>query len=393
MRRWKRPWLWIGGVLLAGAALLTAGALAWWWPAGPAPVPTAAPTAAAATTPPAAPTTLATAAVTVRPDPKSSLLITCNAPAALRLADTANRDVASGQCDRQQPWQVEELRRGTYVLRAVNQDLDVDLQQQISLYQAAQEVAVLFPGLLEIAPLPADATVEIDGTTYQGLTRVTYPAAQCPYTATVWVLANGHAPYGEKINVLAGQAQRREIALQAVPTQAPPTDATARPTRPPVTPGATATPFSAAERVTLVRQKLYDSVNCIRAENGLPPLPYLAEWQALADDFARGWRDHFLQYGPGGFDPASWRQQFQAAGGDAVTDNAGLVLYAPDYYVNTAPLARWESFDMCDPNCPLYHYFQERTSELLRASGVVVGLVPWWDGDVLKASVVIGVKW
>jgi len=396
MPKRKKLWLWIGGLLLTGAVLIGAGALILWGPWGPRPSPTATtlPTVPTITmTPQATSTTPAAVVATTRPDPKSNLRVTCNAPAELRLTEATGQTVATGQCAPQNPQQFSNLRRGTYILHAVNEDLNSDLQQQVNLYQAEQEVAALFPGLLEIDPVPSDATVEVDGTTYRGLTQVTYPAAQCPLTVTVWVLAPGHAPYGVKLRVLAGEAQRRAIALEAMPTPVPPPSATAGPTRHPVTAGPTTPPFTVEERVVLVRQKLHDSVNCIRTENGLSPLPYLSEWQALADDFARGWRDHFLQYGPIGFDPAPWRQQFQAAGGDAVTDNAGLVLYAPDYYVNTAPLARWESFDMCDSACPMYHYFWERTPDLLRASGVVIGLVPWWDGDVLKASVVIGVQW
>lgn len=125
----------------------------------------------------------------------------------------------------------------------------------------------------------------------------------------------------------------------------------------------------------------------------MDPLPYVAEWQGLANEMAGAWRDYYLANGPSGFDASPWKQQFQAMGGDAVYETAGLDLYAPDYYVYLGPESRWETFDMCDPDCPAYGMFRIREDNLLQASGVVIGLAPWWDGDVLNAALVLGMKW
>jgi hypothetical protein len=94
-----------------------------------------------------------------------------------------------------------------------------------------------------------------------------------------------------------------------------------------------------------------------------------------------------------GFEDTGWREQFWAAGGDAVPDNAAMPLYAPEGYVNTAPRTRWESFDMCDRNLHLYWQFWERRFDQKPITGVVIGMAPWWDGDILEAAVVIGWKW
>jgi hypothetical protein len=183
------------------------------------------------------------------------------------------------------------------------------------------------------------------------------------------------------------------MALIPLPTPIPPPPTVPPSTRPPTTPLPTTEPFSEAERVELVRTKLYEKVNCWRAEGGMGPVPYLYEWQALADEYARAWRDHYLAHGPEGFDSSPWRSQLQAAGGDGVPDTAGLVLYAPDYYSNTAPKAKWETFDMCDPSVPVYGIFAERQFNTRQISGAAVGLASWWNGDIFKAAVVVVVKW
>jgi hypothetical protein len=380
----RKTWILIGSVLALGIVLIVAGSVALFGNRMPAPASTPTSTLVVSTPSPAA--------WTLSVEPSSNLLVKCNAPAELRLADTYGKDIAQGECDPKKPKKFWDLRRGTYILHASNQDLGIDLQQQLTLLEAEQEVAALFPGLLEISPVPTDATVEVDGKAYHGLTRVTYPAEQCPISTTVWVKAAGYEPYGTILVMKAGQAYRQEVVLEVVPTANVP-GATPRPTPPPVTATPTTPPWTVDERVALVRQKLYESANCTRAANGLSLLPYLSEWQTLADDFARGWRDYYLQNGPTGMDDSSWRQQFQAAGGDAVRETAGLVLYAPDYYIYLAPQGRWESFNMCEPGCPAYNFFEVRESDLLRASGVVIGLAPWWDGEVLNAAVVLGVKW
>ncbi len=372
-----------GVLLLLGGLLLlaTAGWVALDRGRSVPPTPTTVLTPWPTFTPYQAPTTAPT---------EGTLLVSCNAPADLRLADALGQEVGRAQCNPTMQHMFRALRYGRYVLHATGTELGLDLDQAVDVEQAGQELTLLFPGLLEVAPVPAEAQVNVDGQGYQGLTRVSYPAAQCPLTTTFWVNAEGYAPYGTSVMIEAGEVYRQEVALEPLPT-APP--ATAGPTRAPVTAGPTTAPFSVEERVELVRQKLYEKVNCWRAEAGLAPLPYLPEWQALADDFATGWRDYFRQYGPNGFDTSPWRQQFQAAGGDAVPDSAAVSLYAPDYYINTAPKTHWDTFNMCDPSCPQYGTFQMRKSDFSRASGVVIGIVPWWDGDILSAAVVIGLKW
>ncbi|MGC8875271.1 MAG: hypothetical protein ACP5SI_12600, partial [Chloroflexia bacterium] len=151
--------------------------------------------------------------------------------------------------------------------------------------------------------------------------------------------------------------------------------------------------FTVEERVELVRRKLYQSVNCDRARGGLPPVGYLWEWQELADSYARAWRDHFRQYGTEGFEDTPWRQQFWAAGGDAVPDKASLVLDAPPVYQGLYVQSRWDSFDMCDASTFWYSYFAERHFDQKPITGVVIGMAPWWDGDILNTAVIIAWKW
>ncbi|MGC8875359.1 MAG: hypothetical protein ACP5SI_13055, partial [Chloroflexia bacterium] len=98
-------------------------------------------------------------------------------------------------------------------------------------------------------------------------------------------------------------------------------------------------------------------------------------------------------YGTEGFEDTPWRQQFWAAGGDAVPDQAALALYAPDYYIYLGPGTRWEQFDLCDPRNPYYSYFRVRHFDQKPITGVVIGMAPWWDGDILNAAVIIGWKW
>jgi len=330
------------------------------------------------------------------PSPRPALarlVVSCNAETSLRLRDAyTGEEVHHGICRPLHEAVWSDLQRPAYLLEVSCPELGIEERREVPIYGPEEKVALLFPGILEIEPLPADAEVEVDGTTYHGAVRLTYPPEQCPYTATVWVRAGGYQTYGVDLRIEAGTLRHREIGLQPVPTALPTPRPTAQTPRPPATPRPTAPTFTVEERVALVRQKLYESFNCIRAENGLPPLPYVIEWQALADDFARGWRDHYLSYGASGFDSSPWRRQFQVVGGDAVPGGAGLPLHAPDHYVGMAPDSRWETFNMCDPNCPQYHYFWERT-EMVRASGVVVGIAAWWDGDILRGSVVIGFKW
>ncbi len=251
----------------------------------------------------------------------------------------------------------------------------------MGLLPGPNERDVLFPGIMDVLPVPVNASLEVDGQQYEGAVRLSYPAAQYPYTATVYASAPGYQEDGRILLAEAGVHHIYVMVLQPLPTP------------PPRTAAPTPVPWTVEERVALVRQKLYEKANCWRAENGLSPLPYLWEWQALADDMARGWRDYFLAHGPEGFDETPWRQQFRAAGGDAATSGAGLVLYAPDYYTNMVPGTRWETFDMCDPACPKYYYWYDRHADLPRASGVVIGMAPWWEGDILHAAVIIGLKW
>ncbi len=323
-----------------------------------------------------------------------TLLITCNAPAELRLNDAVGQAVATGECRPNVPRKFAGLRPGYYALLASNQQLKATLERDLRLEQPEQKTALLFPGRLEIAPVPIDATVDIDGNLYQGAAWFAFPPEQCPISTTVWVKADGYMPYGTILVINAGELYHQDVILAALPTPLPPPDVTARPTALPVTGAPTEAPWTEEERVELVRGKLYEKVNCWRAEAGLPALPYVSEWQGLANEYAQALLTYFQQHGNvDNFDDSTWRQQFQAAGGDAVTVRAGLVMYAPERYVNTAPKARWESFNVCDPNCPVYNYFQERQPELARASGVVIGMFPWWDGDILKAAIVIGFKW
>jgi hypothetical protein len=208
----------------------------------------------------------------------------------------------------------------------------------------------------------------------------------------VYVAAAGFQEDARLLRVEAGVRHVYVLVLEPQPTAVPP-PRTAGPTGVPVTAAPPPPTWTVEERVALVRQKLYEKVNCWRAEAGLSPLPYLSEWQALADDHARGWLAYFRQYGPNGFDDSAWRQQFQAAGGDAATSGAGLVLFAPDYYPNMVPGARWETFDMCDPACRQYYNWYDRRLDIQRGSGVVIGMAPWWDGDILNAAVTIGIRW
>jgi hypothetical protein len=329
-----------------------------------------------------------------------TLRVTCNGSASVRLVDSGSgKEIASDTCIEWKLLEWSGLRPGNYDLFAYSASLDVEMKDRLSLQSSLEEVEILFPGVLAVLPVPDDAEVDVEGEIYEGEVRLSYPAAQCPFTATVWVRAVGYASYGRDVEVRAGRESLHEIALSLLPTSIPPPVVTPHPTPRPttpqtaVTPLPTVAPFTVPERVALVRQKLYEKVNCWRAEGGMEEVPYVYEWQELADEFARAWRDHFLQYGPEGFDTSPWRSQFEAAGGDAVTDRASRELYAPDYYVNLAPATRWESFDMCDSACPAYWAFSERGFDELHISGVVIGMAPWWDGDILNAAVIIAVKW
>jgi hypothetical protein len=381
----------IGGVLVVVGLAALAMAAYFVWSSGrptevtPTPLPSAVATPLPTFTPYVPPT--------LTPPQPASLRVTCNAYATLTLVDRrTGENVAEGSCSGQRAMEWPDLEPGPYVLRASCPDLEVETKQEMNLEAGIAETGLFFPGVLEISAVPADATVEIDGKTYPAPTRVTYPAEQCPYTATVWVQAPGYQDDGRLVPVEAGRKTVRVVSLTPLSTADIPS-ATSRPTHPPATAAPTSVPWTVDERVALVRQKLYEGVNCIRADAGLSPLPYVSEWQGLADEYAQAWGDYFRQHGPNGFEDSAWRQQFQATGGDAVTDNAGLALYAPDYYVYLAPQSRWETFRMCDPKCPAYNYFEVRKADLGRASGVVIGLAPWWDGDVLNAAVVLGVRW
>ena len=397
----------LGGILVVGGLLaLVAAACLVIEPGPPAasptrptssppPVSTAPAPSAAAATP--LPSFTPYAPPTPPPTREARLLVTCNAPVALALLDAhTGAAVAQGDCapDQEQVW--AGLRPGRYTLRYASAALEYTDERPLELSVGDNARELFLPGILVLEPVPAHAELEVDGRFYTGPTRLVYPAVQCPYTATVYVYTPGYQEDGRLLRVEAGVRQVYVLALQPQPTAAPPP---AGPTRPPVTaappPPATPAPpaWTVDERVALVRQKLYEKANCWRAENGLGPLPYVAEWQALADEHARAWLAYFQQYGPTGFDDSAWRQQFQAAGGDAATSGAGLVLYAPDYYANMAPGARWETFDMCDPAGRMYNYWYDRRLDLQQASGVVVGMAPWWDGDILRAAVTIGVKW
>lgn len=357
------------------------------------PTPTPAPTVSVTDQPTATEVLPTASPAPASPAPAVGIVVHCNVPARLRLVEHfTGEEIAQGDCDAKKPRSWAEVQRTTYDLIAHNDALGLDLQQQVAVY-GQEEITFTFPGLLEVAPVPADAEVEVDGKFYQGLAQVTFPAEQCPLTATFWVRAVGYTPYGTMVTIEAGQAHRQEVQLEALPTPIPVPDATPRPAQSPALPVPTTAPLSTDERVELVRQRLLEKVNCWRAEAGLGPLPYVSEWQSLADDYARGWLAYFQANGPNGFDDSAWRSQFQAAGGDAVTDNAALVLYAPDSYLNTAPGAQWDTFTMCDPTCPRYRMFMARQEDLARASGVVIGIVPWQDGDLLKAAIVIGVRW
>jgi hypothetical protein len=382
----------IAGGIVLGLGLLLLAAAGWLYLDGcePAAGSTATPIPRPTATPLPSFTPYVPPTLTPLP-PGVALRVTCNAPAALQLVDGAGQEVARGNCTPKWALKWQNLPRGPYILHISSAELDLQMERRVDLYREDNETAVLFPGVLEIAPVPASATVEVDGTIYHGLTRLTYPAEQCPISTTVWVEADGYNSYGTILVMQGGKIHRQEVVLEPLPTPVPPTAVPPHPTPPPAAP--TTPPFTVEERVELVRQKLYDSVNCIRAEAGLGPLPFVTEWRPLADDFARGWRDHFTQYGVEGFDSSPWRQQLQAAGGDAVPDWAGLPLYVPDHYFNMASRYRWETFNMCDPNCPMYHYFFEQTSNITQASGVIIGMAPWWDGDILSAAVVIGFKW
>lgn len=375
----------LGLVALAAAAYLVGGA------GRPAAGTPTRPLPSAAATP--LPTFTPYIPPTLTPALGASLRITCNASATLALVDArTGQEVVQGACSPAQAQEWAELRPGSYLLRYDSPDLAYQDERPVELAAGTNAKEVLLPGILEIEPVPANAAVEVDGQAYQGATRLTYPAVQCPFTATVYVSAGGYQEDGRLLQVEAGVRHVYVMALQPWPTAIPP-HGTAGPTRPPVTAAPVTPPWTVDERVALVRQKLYEKVNCWRAEAGLEPLPYVSEWQGLANDHARAWLAYFQQYGPNGFDDSAWRQQFQAAGGDAATSGAGLVLYAPDYYINMAPGSRWETFNMCDPACRMYNYWLDRQPDLLRSSGVVIGMAPWWDGDVLRAAVTIGVRW
>lgn len=321
------------------------------------------------------------------------LTVSCNGEAHLRLLDYwTGEEVHHGICRPRHKAVWSDLGRPAYILEARCPELGVETRREVAIYGAAEEVALVFPGMMVIKPVPADAEVEVDKVIYHGPLSLTYAAEDCPYTATVYVRAPGYQEDGRLLRAEAGRKHVYVMALVPLPTPQP-TAPPARPTRPPATPRPTAPTFTVEERVALVRQKLYESVNCMRSENGQAPLPYIGEWQALADDYARAWRDHFIAHGVEGFDPTPWRQQFQAAGGDALRGSAGLPLYAPDYYVYLGPESRWEMFDMCDPSCPMYGILATWEPEVVRASGVVIGLSPWWDGDILNGAMVIGFKW
>ena len=376
----------VTGVLLLALGLLLLGVAGWLYlegcgPAGPSPM------AGLATAPP---TRASSPAPSARPA-EVRLRVRCNGEVALRLLDGSGAEVHHGTCQPNHPALWTDVRAGVYTLEVTSSEVGLEERRQVEAVGVEEEVVVLVPGVLEVQPRPASAEVEIEGKVYRGPIRLTIPGESCPYTATVWVRAAGYQEDGRLIPVRAGRKTVAVLALLPLPTPTPTVEPTA--VRPARTSLPTSVPFTVEERVALVRQRLYEKVNCWRAEAGLPPLPYIAEWQALADDFARGWRDHFLRYGVEGFDSSPWRQQFQAAGGDAFPDSAGLALYAPQYYSNTFPRTQWEVFDMCDPSCPLYHYFLERKPEILRASGVVIGLVPWWDWDILQGAAAIGFKW
>jgi hypothetical protein len=382
----------VGGILVVVSLLALAAAACLVWDAGrPAEPPPTRPAPSLAATP--LPTFAPYAQPSPLPPAAAGLRVTCNGYAELTLVDVrTGAEAARGSCAAEQAQVWVGLRPGSYLLRYESPDLVYHDERAVELAAGDNAKEVLLPGILEIEPLPPQAEVEVDGQFYTGATRLVYPAAQCPFTATVYVAAAGFQEDARLLRVEAGVRHVYVLALEPQPTAVPP-PRTAGPTGVPVTAAPPPPAWTVEERVALVRQKLYESANCIRSENGLSPLPYLSEWQGMADEYARAWLDYFRQYGPTGMDDTYWKQQFWAVGGGAVRETAGLVLYAPDYYINTAPRARWESFDMCDPTCPQYHYFDPWTQDFLQASGMVVGLVPWQDGDMLKAAVVFGVRW
>lgn len=386
MRRRRR----IAGVALLGVGLVLLALAGWLYLAGCGPTGDASPTPAPSPTASPRPSFTPFAPPSITPPQGVNLLVRCNVTATLHLNTATGEPAAQGDCSPQRPRKFWNLPAGRYSLTATSPDRTLSVQLSLDLFRQDNETIVLFPGVLEVRANPAAATVEVDGVSFHGAATVTYTAAQCPYTATVYLYAPGYFEDGRLLRVEAGKRNIYLLALRPQPT-VPPT--AVPPTRPPVTALPTTPPWTVEDRVALVRQKLYESVNCIRAEEGLPPIPFVWEWQPLADDFARGWRDHFRAYGVEGFDDSPWRQQFQANGGDAVPDSAGLVLYAPEYYVYAAPRSRWETFNMCDATCPAYNWFQVRKTAINRASGVVIGMSPWWDGDMLKSAVVIGFQW
>lgn len=383
----------LGGVLIVLSLLALAAAAYLFWGCGQ---PTISPPTRPAPSAPETPLPTFTPYIHPTPVPtlEASLRVACNAAADLALVDARTEsEVARGSCTEHRTQEWKSLRSGDYLLRYVSSDLDYRDERPVTLAAGENEKQVLLPGILEIEPAPMNATVEVDGQIYTGRTRLVYLAPQCPFTATVWVLAQGYEPYGIDLRIVAGTANHRSISLQRLPTPVPPPSTASPPgvTAPPPPP---ATPvWTVEERVALVQQKLYDSANCTRAENGMGPLPYAAELQGLADEMARAWRDYYLANGPNGFDVAPWQQRFQTVGGFAVPETAGLLLYAPDYYIYMGPDSHWETFDMCDPSCRVHGIFWLRKDNLLQASGVTIGLAPWWDGDVLNAALVFAVRW
>jgi len=321
------------------------------------------------------------------------LEVGCNAPSRVWVEGVGGGEVVrAGRCLPGEGIRWEGLEAGTYRVHGYNHALDVEYTRVVGLFEGEGEVWFTYPGLLVVEPEPEGAEVEVNGRVYRGATRVWIAGEECPYRARIVVRAAGYREYGREVVVKAGEVSRHPIVLEGMVTVVP-TAVRVVPTAVRATGMATVVPFPVEERVELVRRKLYEKVNCWRAQGGMGPVPYLVEWQGLADAYAAAWRDHFRRYGVEGFEDTGWREQFWAAGGDAVPDNAAMPLYAPEGYVNTAPRTRWESFDMCDRNLHLYWQFWERRFDQKPITGVVIGMAPWWDGDILEAAVVIGWKW